>query len=424
MNFPAYKDVKPIKVDWLGEVPLHWEVKRLKYVANLLADKSDERENSIGLENIESWTGRYIETGAEFQGNGINFDAGDLLFGKLRPYLAKVWLAEFEGEAVGDFHVMRPSDESFGKFLVYQMLNRDFISIVDGSTFGAKMPRASWDFMANLPLPVPPEDEQKAISSFLDMETSKIDSLVSEQRRLIKLLKEKRQAVISHAVTKGLKPNAPMKPSGIEWLGDIPKHWEISQSRRLFSLRNERVREGDEQLTASQDYGVIPQKLFMELEDRKVVQVILNAEILKHVELGDFVISMRSFQGGIEYATHSGCISSAYVMLVPSDKIHGPFFKYLFKSITYIQALQSTTNLVRDGQALRFQNFTKVDLPLIPLDEQKQIALCLDRETSQIDDLIVESQRAIELLQERRTALISAAVTGKIDVRNYNKEKD
>ena len=201
------------------------------------------------------------------------------------------------------------------------------------------------------------------------------------------------------------------KASGVKWLGDVPEHWEILQSRRVFSLRTERARTDDEQLTASQKHGVIPQKLFMELEDQRVVQVLLNAEILKHVEPGDFVISMRSFQGGIEYATHGGCISSAYVMLIPSAMVRGGFFKYLFKSLTYIQALQSTTNLVRDGQALRFQNFSLVPLPHVPPDEQTKIASFLDRETSKIDGLVGGQRRLMELLKEKRQAVISHAVT-------------
>ncbi len=201
------------------------------------------------------------------------------------------------------------------------------------------------------------------------------------------------------------------KDSGVVWLGKVPNDWEISQSRRLFALRNERANSEDEQLTASQEHSVIPQKMFMELEGRSVVQVILNAEILKHVEPGDFVISMRSFQGGIEYATNGGCISSAYVMLIPSRKVHGPFFKYLFKSQTYIQALQSTTNLVRDGQALRYQIFTLVDLPMVPLPEQRAIASFLDVETSKIDGLVSEQCRLIELLKEKRQVVISHAVT-------------
>jgi type I restriction enzyme, S subunit len=201
------------------------------------------------------------------------------------------------------------------------------------------------------------------------------------------------------------------KDSGVAWLGDVPEHWEIWQSRRMFSLRTERAHADDEQLTASQKHGVIPQKLFMEIEEQRVVQVLLNSEILKHVEPGDFVISMRSFQGGIEYAPYRGCISSAYVMLIPTATIDGGFFKYLFKSQTYIQALQSTTNLVRDGQALRFQNFSLVPLPNIPLAEQTKIASFLDRETSKIDSLVGEQRRLIELLKEKRQAVISHAVT-------------
>ena len=147
------------------------------------------------------------------------------------------------------------------------------------------------------------------------------------------------------------------------------------------------------------------------------MEVIKGADILKHVEPGDFVISMRSFQGGLERSHVRGCISSAYVMLKPSAAVHGPYFAYLFKSRSYIQALQSTTNLVRDGQALRFANFVLVDLPLVPLGEQDEIAAYLDRETAQIDALVSDAQRAIILLRERRAALISAAVTGQIDVR-------
>jgi type I restriction enzyme S subunit len=201
------------------------------------------------------------------------------------------------------------------------------------------------------------------------------------------------------------------KDSGVRWLGAIPAHWGVGQSRRLFGLRNQQAHDSDQQLTASQDHGVIYQDDFVRLEGRRVVQVIKGADILKHVEPNDFVISMRSFQGGIEWCNLRGSISSAYVMLVPCKKLHSPFFAYLFKSRNYIQALQSTSNLVRDGQALRYANFTQVDLPLVPIDEQAAIAAFLDRETAKIDALIAEQQRLIELLQEKRQAVISHAVT-------------
>ena len=210
---------------------------------------------------------------------------------------------------------------------------------------------------------------------------------------------------------KQTKPYPAYKSSCVGWLGNVPEHWEIVQSRRLFHQRKDRSQEGDKQLTASQKYGVIYQEDFMAIEGHRVVQVIAGADILKHVEPNDFVISMRSFQGGIEWCGYKGCISSAYVMLTPTDKVHSRFFYYLLKSSTYIQALQSTTNLVRDGQALRYENFTLVDLPLVPIEEQISIAHFLDQETVKIDELMAEQRRLIDLLKEKRQAVISHAVT-------------
>ena len=201
------------------------------------------------------------------------------------------------------------------------------------------------------------------------------------------------------------------KPSGVEWLGEVPEGWGIGRSRRLFALRNERARKDDKQLTASQKHGVIYQDTFIQLEGRRVVEVVTGADILRHVEPNDFVISMRSFQGGIEWCNLRGCISSAYVMLVPCERIHSPFFAYVLKSTSYIQSLQTTSNLVRDGQALRYENFAKVDLPIVPLAEQRAIAEFLDREAGKIDGLVAEQRRLMELLKEKRQTVISHAVT-------------
>ena len=205
------------------------------------------------------------------------------------------------------------------------------------------------------------------------------------------------------------------KDSGAEWLGPVPSHWNIVQSRRYFAERKEKARDSDRQLTASQKHGVMYQDAFSALEGQKVVQVILGADILKHVEPNDFVISMRSFQGGIEWSGVRGSISSAYVMLIPADAVHSGFFRYLFKSKPYIQALQTTTNLVRDGQALRFNNFVQVPLPLLPIDEQAAVADFLDCETAKIDALIAEQEQLLALLAEKRQATISHAVTRGLD---------
>lgn len=208
---------------------------------------------------------------------------------------------------------------------------------------------------------------------------------------------------------------AEYKDSGVEWLGNIPKHWSVEYSKWLFAERNIKASVGDEMLTASQKYGVIPQKMFMELEQQKVVQVQLGHEILKRAEVNDFVISMRSFQGGIEYCGYKGAVSSAYVPLKPRQDLSISYYKYLFKSIPYIQALQTTTNLVRDGQALRFANFIQVRIPLLPYSEAEKIGQFLDHETAKIDHLIEKQQQLIELLKEKRQAVISHAVTKGLD---------
>jgi len=176
------------------------------------------------------------------------------------------------------------------------------------------------------------------------------------------------------------------------------------------------------QLTASQDFGVISQQAFMDRVGRRVVQVELNPEIQRHVERGDFVISMRSFQGGIEVARESGCISSAYCILMPKPPVNHWYFARLLKCAPYIQALQSTSNLVRDGQAMRFENFTLVDLPVVPPAEQGAIAKFLDRKTATIDALIAKKERLIALLQEKRQALITQAVTKGLDLNVRMKE--
>jgi len=207
------------------------------------------------------------------------------------------------------------------------------------------------------------------------------------------------------------KAYAQYKKSNYEWLGDVPSHWDVAYSKWLFSERNNKANQSDEMLTASQKYGVIPQKLFMNLEQQKVVQVQKGHDILKQVKKNDFVISMRSFQGGIEFCEYDGAVSSAYVPLERKGKLSLSYFKYLFKSKPYIQALQATTNLVRDGQALRYNNFLQVKIPVPAQSEAEKIGAFLDHETAKIDILIAKQEKLIELLKEKRQAVISHAVT-------------
>ena len=266
-------------------------------------------------------------------------------------------------------------------------------------------------------MPVPSKEEQQQIVLYLDTKTAQIDCAIRGYERLVALLEERKTAVINEAVTKGVRRGIVTKESGVNWLDKIPQHWEMRYAKQLFALRRDKAREDDEQLTSSQKYGIISQQEFMEREGRRVTVVLKGEDILKHVEAGDFVISMRSFQGGLEYSHVSGKISSAYVMLIPNhDLVYDRYFRWLFKSESYIRALQGTSDLIRDGQALRYANFAKVYLPCIPLNEQKEIADYIDMEVRRIDNAMIPIAKQMELLRERRTRLISDVVTGQVDV--------
>lgn len=201
------------------------------------------------------------------------------------------------------------------------------------------------------------------------------------------------------------------KDSGVEWIGQIPAHWEVRRSKYVFTQRKELARKDDVQLSATQSYGVIPQDEFEELVGRRVVKIQTNLEKRKHVEIDDFVISMRSFQGGLERAFATGCIRSSYVILQPLELVNADFFGYLFKSPRYIKALQVTGSFIRDGQDLNFDNFSKVDLFLPPLDEQAEIAAFLDEKCAKVDEAVRIQEEQIALLRERRQILIQEAVT-------------
>jgi type I restriction enzyme S subunit len=432
--YPSYKDSG---VEWLGEVPEHWNLFQLKRSVEdctngIWGNDPDEvndlyvlRVADFNRDNFTVSTSK-LTTRAILEKERTNrlLKKGDLLFEKSgggdNQLVGTVVLFDLDIQAVTSNFVakMTPASNFHSRYLTYA-----FAHLYSGRVNYSSIKQTtgiqnidSEHYLSNF-FGFPPFSEQTAIANFLDRETAKIDTLIAKQQRMIELLGEKRSAMISHAVTKGIDPNVAMKDSGVEWLGEVPEHWKIIQSRRIFAERKDRAQEGDEQLTASQKHGIVSQQEFMELEGRRVVPVITGSEILKRAKENDFIISMRSFQGGLEWCKRIGSMSSAYIALIPIKHVIPQFFAYLFKSKPYIQALQSTSNLVRDGQALRFENFSLVDLVIIPDEEQRAIADYLDNQTTKIDTLITKARQAIELMKERRTALISAAVTGKIDVR-------
>lgn len=212
-----------------------------------------------------------------------------------------------------------------------------------------------------------------------------------------------------------LKPYAQYKDSGLPWLGQMPAHWQIVRSKRLFTPRQELARPEDLQLSATQAYGVIPQSVYEERTGYRVVKISMHLDRRRHVEADDFVISMRSFQGGLERAWSSGAIRSSYVVLKPEGQVDPGYFRHLFKSSPYIAALRATGDFIRDGQDLNYGNFCAVDVPLMPLAEQVAIGRFLDWANGRVERAIRAKRRVIMLLVEQKQAIIQRAVTCGLD---------
>jgi type I restriction enzyme S subunit len=215
-------------------------------------------------------------------------------------------------------------------------------------------------------------------------------------------------------VNTGLRPYPEYRDSGVPWLGAIPAHWDIRAAKRLFFESGERARPDDIQLAATQSHGVIPQAEYERLVGRKVVRILNHLDKRKHVERDDFVISMRSFQGGLERAFARGAIRSSYVVLKPTQGVQVPYFAHLFKSHPYIQALRATSQFIRDGQDLTFGNFSKVPLPVVPNDEQEAIARYLDYNAVTVRGVIRNRRRLIDTLNEQKQAITDEVVASAV----------
>lgn len=423
MSLTRYRHYKPSGSVWLADVPSHWEVKRLRRGVRLNTEKTDRRQRPVALENIESWSGKFRGSDGDLSGEGVAFEPGDLLFGKLRPYLAKAFYADFAGEAVGDFHVLRPFAGISGRFLQYQLLSPDFISIVDGATFGAKMPRVGWDFMGDVAIVQPPMAEQLAISRFLDRETARIDKLIEAQERLIELLNEKRQAVTFHAVTRGLNPNAPMKPSNIGWLGGVPEHWEVVRVKWIARMESghtpdkkiERYWEGaDIPWVSLSDTAAIRSSDFISDTAYQITQAGIDNSSARLLPAGAVVFSRDATIGCCAITSRPMAVSQHFIAWLAEDRLMPEFLLRVFRAMGQELERRATGATVK---TIGMTDVRELTMALPPKREQVEIVTAIRERSGQVDRLIEESTRAITLLKERRGTLISAAVTGDIDVR-------
>lgn len=397
----GYTEMKDSGIQWIGQIPTHWLLKKAKYCVSITNGSDPKSEGSVPV---------YGSGSESFKTCGEYKEGPAVLIGRKGATLHIPHYIEGQYWNVDTAFDVKPQEDFSLRYYYYLACVFDYNYYISQTT----LPGMTQTNYNNMKLPCPSLDEQTAIASYLDAQCAKIDEIIAQAKASIEDYKQWKASIIYEAVTKGLDPNVEMKDSGIEWIGKMPKRWQDINPKALFSQRKERANPGDRQLTASQQFGVIYQDEYMELTGAKVVTVEKDFDILKHVSAGDFVISMRSFQGGLEYSTKSGSISSAYVMLVPNLKLVYPrYYRWLLKSNGYIRALQSTSDLVRDGQAMRYSNFAKVRLINPPIGEQEQIANYLDTQCAKIDTLMTEKQSLIDDLESYKKSLIYEVVTGK-----------
>ena len=418
--------MKDSGVSWMGQIPEHWDVVRTK---NCYTNKKQvAREDADSYERLALTLNGVIKrpkddsTGLQPEAfNGYQVLRKNELVFKLidlaNVATSRVGYSPYEGIVSPAYIILHPNNEDeskFGEYYFLSMWQREIFNHMGDD--GVRSSLNSGDLL-NIPYLLVPSDEKKKIVQILNEQCAEIDAVIAKTKATIEEYKKLKQSIITEAVTKGIRGDRPMKDSGIQWVRQIPVEWNSINPKALFTQRKDKAIPGERQLTASQQHGVIYQDEYMALTGSKVVTVEKDFDILKHVESGDFIISMRSFQGGLEYSTNTGSISSAYVMLIPNLQLVYPrFFRWLLKSGVYINALQSTSNMVRDGQAMRYSNFAQVRLYTVPMEEQKEIADYLDQKCAEIDTLVAQKTALLEEMEAYKKAVIYEYVTGKKEV--------
>jgi len=441
MSWKRYPEYKDSGVEWLGNVPVGWQVKRLRF--NILTNPTKAEVKSITGDTLVSFVP--MESVSEYGGlsldqtksldevsNGYTyFCNGDVLVAKITPCFenGKGSIAEGLENGIGfgttELHVLRPKKKIDFRYLFYLTISYAFRQIGKSYMYGAGgQKRVPDDFIRNLRHPIPDISEQCIIAAFLDRETERIDELIAKKERQIKLLQEKRAALISHAVTKGLSPDVKMKDSGIEWLRDIPESWDVIRFKYVLSVplqygANESAQYDEPswpryiRITDVNENGNLRDDTFKSLPEEVAVPYLLHEGDLLFARSGATVGKTFLYLKSWGRAAYAGYLIRGRFQqqcMMPT------FAAYFCRSYNYWDWLRSSfiQATIQNVSAERYANMI---IPIPPLPEQTSISAFLDRETKRIDTLINKVQESIAKLSEYRTALISAAVTGKIDVR-------
>lgn len=405
MNYPRYKAYKNSGVAWVGHVPKHWDLRNLRYSAKI--------SNGSDFKHIEVPNGGYpvLGSGGEFaRVSTFLFDKPSVLLGRKGTIDNPLYIEE-PFWTVDTLFYTEISTDTLPKYFYYFCRTIPF----DFFQFGSTVPSMTQRDLYSIYMSLPPIEEQTAIATFLDRQTAKIDVLIAEQKRLIDLLKEKRRAIISHVVTKGLNPDSPMKDSGVEWLGLLPKNWDVKPIKQIADFINGAPFKPTE--WAESGIPIIRIQNLNGSEDFNYFDGVINSRYL--VNQGQLLFGW-SGNRGTSFGPHIWNRKGTHVLnqhifkVVSHNDIDKDWLYWSLKAVT-VEVEKQAHGII--GMV----HITKGDLGIIKMPvpnkkEQVAISVFLNLETAKIDTLVNEAQNVIELLQERRKAIILEAVTGKIDV--------
>lgn len=425
------RELKDTAKSWMGYIPSNWELKKGKYCFVQKSEKGNNKSlvllsptqnyGVIPQDLYEELSGfSAVKLNENTNLNSLKTVHKGAYVISLRSFQGGFEYSEYEGvvsPAYQVFYAKIPICDIFYKYLFKTQvfideMNSYTMSLRDGKNI------AFADFGRTY-IPIPPVNEQLIIANYLEYFCSEIDALSADIQAEIDTLQAYKQSVITEAVTKGLDKNAPMKNSGTDWLGCIPKHWEIKRGKYIFEQKNDKGNNNSlVLLSPTQNYGVIPQNLYEELSGLSAVKLNEKTDLslLKTVHKGAFVISLRSFQGGFEYSEYEGVVSPAYQVFYPSVPVNDNYYKYLFKTQVFIDKMNSYTMSLRDGKNIAFADFGRTLIPIPPLHEQEEIANELNNVCSELNITIKEKQEQLKILADYKKSLIYEYVTGKKEV--------
>lgn len=424
MSFVTTSDLVP---QWAAHCPDGWRRDWLKWNVECHAQRPSEEQTAelpyISNEDIGSWTGKLLRDDPQpSESEGRVFQRDDVLFNKLRPYLAKVYHAEFDGISSGELLCLRSGARVVPSFLFYVLASKGFIDAVDSASFGTKMPRADWGIVGHQPLPLPPLEIQLRIARFLDAKTARIDALIAKKRALLERLAEKRQALITQAVTKGLDPNVPTKDSGIDWLGRIPAHWVAAPlyahyEVALGKMLDERSITGDWLLPYLRNVDIQWGKV--NLSELPQMDIRPSERDRYTVCEGDLLVCEGGEVGRAAVAGQDAvgvAYQKALHRLRPAATAEvARFMFYVLRCAASLGVFVSNGNtntiIHLTAEKLRQHRFA-----FPPEAEQRAIVEFLDTRVERVDHASSKIGESIEKLAEYRAALITAAVAGQLEI--------